>query len=238
MDSDDRLAPSTYRPLLAELSAHAEWDIVEFPVSREHSDSQWREMLFDDKTYRSVYDYWTSCRGYAHSYAWNKLFRRTLFADGLHFEGLIFEDIAFMAEVVRRHPVIHTSSSGQYLYCHSPHGLTHTADGNALLSLLRSNLRAAHNAGLRFLSQREGTYVAAAEADCYLSLLNIQLSVINTTAAEPLPPSHTTAAEPLLPSHRLHLSREHLSHCPTLLKVAALNLIGLRRLCQLSRLVP
>lgn len=116
IDSDDELAPGTLRPLLNILHAHPEYDILEYSF-REHV-GYYDERYVDigNHIYHNAID-WLAASGYQHCWMWNKLFRRELF-DSLRFPQHLhrFEDLWMMGELLKRNPVIATTSHGKYLY--------------------------------------------------------------------------------------------------------------------------
>ena len=76
VDSDDYLEPDTVMMLTRMMRDNAEWDILEFPISR--IDNGERILLFapGNRTYRDMESYWLAERAYAHAYACNKIYRR------------------------------------------------------------------------------------------------------------------------------------------------------------------
>lgn len=116
IDSDDELAPDTLRPLLNILHVHPEYDILEYSF-REHV-GYYDERYVDigNHIYHNAID-WLAASGYQHCWMWNKLFRRELFSS-LRFPQHLhrFEDLWMMGELLKRNPVIATTSHGKYLY--------------------------------------------------------------------------------------------------------------------------
>lgn len=116
IDSDDELTPGTLRPLLNILHTHPEYDILEYSF-REHV-GYYDERYVDvgNHIYHNAID-WLAVSGYQHCWMWNKLFRRELFGS-LRFPQHLhrFEDLWMMGELLRRNPVIATTSHGIYLY--------------------------------------------------------------------------------------------------------------------------
>ena len=68
--------------------AHPEYDILEFGIKGK------REITFAEHTYHDARRYWLEEKGYEHSYAWNKIYRRHLFTDISFPKGVVFEDVA------------------------------------------------------------------------------------------------------------------------------------------------
>lgn len=79
VDSDDFMAAGTLRALMDTLSAHPEYDILEYGVCRFYGSPKQEMLAFADGEYRNIDDYWLEARAYAHAYMWNKVFRCALF---------------------------------------------------------------------------------------------------------------------------------------------------------------
>ena len=175
VDSDDFVADGTYPALLAVLDGHPAYDILEYPAMV-HYGSATRERLltFPDTTIGSIRDYWLS-GGHLHTYAWNKLFRRELFADIRFPEGKVFEDVYTYPLLLQRARLVATTSVGLYYYCQNDRGITARAGGKELTDLLEAHLK-----HLKLWSELTPDY--------YQSLLNIQMDVYEATHADPILP--------------------------------------------------
>ena len=117
IDSDDYIDPQTLTENLDFLLSHPEVDMLEYPIE-EHAGSAKAHMLaFPDETQSGdVFPDWIRRKGYAHSYACNKIFRATLWCELRFPIGVYFEDGAIMPDVIRRCKSIHYSSNGCYRY--------------------------------------------------------------------------------------------------------------------------
>ncbi len=207
VDSDDFLAPHTYSSVLADMAADC--DIMEFPVFRFYGSGRQERLAFSPDSFTDMADYWLRGKAYAHAYACNKIFRRRLFELERFPKGLLFEDMHILPRLLRHCQRVCTTSSGLYYYCDNPNGITATADGKALASLLAAHL---------------ATGMATASEKYYMHVLNIQLSVCGMTGAKPsLPPMHIKAPEALATGMRI--------------KALALNILGLNNLCKLYRAI-
>ena len=102
VDSDDFMAAGTLRALMDTLSAHPEYDILEYGVCRFYGSPKQEMLAFADGEYRNIDDYWLEARAYAHAYMWNKVFRRALF-DSVRFPPRrAFEDIFTLPQLLGR----------------------------------------------------------------------------------------------------------------------------------------
>lgn len=123
-DSDDELAPDT---LSANLElATDDVDLVEFPVSVHYGAPNCYQLDFELRTVSGdyVFRHWIKSGGYNHCYAWNKIYRTTLF-EGIRFpEGENFEDAAVCPSIIRRCRAVTYSDRGRYLYYSSGGGIT------------------------------------------------------------------------------------------------------------------
>ena len=206
VDSDDYLLPDTYAPLMAMLEAHPEYDILEYSFVRETS-CGWKTIKLPEREYTHIGDYWLGCRGYEHTYAWNKIYRRSLFDGTPWAKGRLFEDVYAMGGLLPKVHTLRTTSRGTYRYTYNPPGITVKADACGWRDLLQGHLRMLHNYDFRG---------HADFARYYATLLNIQLTTFELSGDE---------HDIVLPS----LPYRHTW------KLCMLHLLGMRRLCLLHR---
>ena len=206
VDSDDYLLPDTYAPLMAMLEAHPEYDILEYSFVRETS-CGWKIIKLPEREYTHIGDYWLGCRGYEHTYAWNKIYRRSLFDGTPWAKGRLFEDVYAMGGLLPKVHTLRTTSRGTYRYTYNPSGITVKADARGWRDLLQGHLRMLHNYDFRG---------HADFARYYATLLNIQLTTFELSGDE---------HDIVLPS----LPYRHTW------KLCMLHLLGMRRLCLLHR---
>lgn len=205
VDSDDFLAPDTYRQVLP-LSDSA--DIVEFPLVRFHGSPRQQHVAFGSHVYRSASAYWLQGRAYEHCYVWNKVFRRQLFSHDLRFEPhRVFEDVELMPRLLRRAATVVTADAGCYYYCANPRGITATATGPQLSQLLDAH---------------QQTLQHWADDRYYMHVLNIQLDVCRL-GGQP----------PTLPLRRVSPLARGLTATQRV-KALLLNTIGLELLCKIN----
>lgn len=206
VDSDDYLLPDTYAPLMAMLEAHPEYDILEYSFVRETS-CGWKAIKLPEREYTHIGDYWLGCRGYEHTYAWNKIYRRSLFDGTPWAKGRLFEDVYAMGGLLPKVHTLRTTSRGTYRYTYNPSGITVKADARGWRDLLQGHLCMLHNYDFRG---------HADFARYYAALLNIQLTTFELSGDE---------HDIVLPS----LPYRHTW------KLCVLHLLGMRRLCLLHR---
>lgn len=164
VDSDDWLDDNTLRPLMEMLSTNPDIDLLEYPVDIK----QETRLQLADNRYMNPTDYWTATRAYTHTYAWNKVYRASLFREVSFPEGKVFEDVWTIPRILQHASVIATTGSGLYHYRRNPSGITAQAKGDELTSLLEAHLSSPYPAPLSYL-------------------LNIQLDVFRFTRRILLP---------------------------------------------------
>lgn len=206
VDSDDYLLPDTYAPLMAMLEAHPEYDILEFSFVRDMAGGR-RTTKLPEREYTHLADYWVGCRGYEHCYAWNKIYRRSLFHGTPWAKGRLFEDVYAMGDLLPKVHTLRTTSRGTYRYTYNPSGITVTADARGWRDLLQGQLRMLQNYDFRGHSDFPRFYAA---------LLNIQLETFDLSGDE------RDIQLPRMPYHHTW-------------KLCLLQLLGMRRLCLLHR---
>ena len=214
VDSDDYLAGDTYGPLMQRLEQQPDIDILEYPVYVHYGSP--RQHLTDflpGTTYHDMETYWLDGRAYQHTYACNKIFRKSLFEEVRFPVGRVFEDAQTLPRLLEKTTTVVTCSQGLYYYCSNSNGITQTADGQALQMLLQPHVEMIGR--LRRKDKAFETY--------YLHVLNIQMDVFELTDSTPI--------LPLLP-----VKSEYFTGTQKM-KAIALNLLGIKRLCQLNKIL-
>lgn len=150
VDSDDYLAANTYAPLLQLIE---EVDLLEYSMTS--------RLSLPDCTYTDTEEYWLQTRAYLHTYACNKIYKKSLFSHIRYPKDYVFEDVYTLPHLLKSAKKIKTSSKGYYHYCYNPQGITAKADGKQLEMLLDAHLLSG--------MPMDDTY--------YLHLLNIQIDV-------------------------------------------------------------
>ena len=149
VDSDDRLAPNTYAPLLALMAQHPDVDMLEYT---------YQEVPYINKgvnrgnnkaptLYVDAQCYWLQEQAYTHSYAWNKLYRTALWRDVRFPVRRTFEDMHTLPRLLDGCRQVLVTQHGTYLYSFNPKGITANASATDWASLLEASLVAWHKYG-------------------------------------------------------------------------------------------
>lgn len=207
VDSDDFLKTDTYAKVMPEA---ADCDIVEFPVLWHYGSPSQQRLSFGNQKYTDMRTYWLEGRAYAHTYAWNKIYRRELFREVRYPVGRVFEDVATLPALLERTKVVKTCHEGLYYYCMNAKGITQTAKGPQLEMLLDSHLPVIS----RWCNDAY-----------YMHVLNIQMDVCELTKQPPR-----------LPFRRINPWSNNLSN-NSRLKALVLNIIGIKGICRLNKII-
>lgn len=205
VDSDDFLAPETYEQTMP-LASHA--DIVEYPFFWHYGAKDQHVCPLDCRTYDDAADYWLRGNAYEHTYACNKLFRRTLFEDVSFPVGKVFEDAWTLPRLLRKARRVVTCGKGLYYYCYNQQGITAQAGGQELALLLEAH------------QQILPTWC---DDRYYMHVLNIQLDVCRLTGAAPV-----------LPKRRVNPLKRGLTATQSI-KAIILNSFGIKGLCKINK---
>ena len=207
VDSDDFLDKDTYRQVMPLAAKH---DIVEFPVFRFYGSSRQSLLRFDENVYSEHADYWLTMQTYQHTYAWNKIYRRSLF-DGVRFPvGKVFEDVCTFPQLLKKANSVCTTGHGLYYYCQNDHGITATAKGEDLEVMLNAHV---------------DTMKQWCDDSYYMHVLNIQMDVYELTGHSPILPYRPVDVW----SSRLPFNMKA--------KALALRLLGVKRICKLNKTI-
>ena len=196
VDSDDWLEENTLAPLLDMMG---DADLLEYSIHQ--------RLTLPDCTYTDMNDYWLRGQAYLHTYACNKIYRRSLF-DNVRFpRGKVFEDAWTLPLLLRQCHKVMTTSRGFYHYQWNPDGITAKADGHQLAMLLEAHL----------------TNGMPVNDIYYLHLLNIQIDVCERIDVPVT-----------LPFRRVHYS--HLQGVQKI-KAVANNLLRINALCKIDHFI-
>lgn len=158
IDSDDAIEENTLQYLMEELYQHPDVDILEYPIMERIGHPHREKLLsFAPKTYQNAIEYWLAEKGYHHTYACNKIFRRSLFQNIEFPKGKSFEDVWTIPKLIGLTETeitpdkeeitpdkevvsppqlkIRVTDIGKYLYYWNPHGITSQAKYPDLLQL-------------------------------------------------------------------------------------------------------
>ncbi|MBQ8047415.1 MAG: glycosyltransferase family 2 protein [Prevotella sp.] len=181
LDADDWICLATIPKLLHILSAHPEYDILEYSMKKTWENGKTEALEWRQGLYTSLADYWLFAEGYSHSYACNKIFKRKLF-DGLRFpEGVVFEDVYTIPHLMKRAETIAVTPEGSYMYFQNQQGITHQASAKQWYMLLAHHLKMWEELQKQGVS---GKAYATAMSKYYMHLVNIQLYYSALSGAE------------------------------------------------------
>lgn len=175
VDSDDRLSPNTYAPLLHLMAQHPDVDMLEYA---------YQEVPYINKgvnggnnkaptLYADAQRYWLQEQVYTHSYAWNKLYRTALWHDVRFPVGKTFEDMHTLPRLLDGCRQVLVTQHGTYLYSYNPKGITANANAADWASLLEASLVAWHKYGA--VADNNNNNKARLADLYYMYVLNIQL---------------------------------------------------------------
>ncbi len=196
VDSDDWLDEGTYKAILNLMDDN---DIVEYPVAH--------RLSLSDRSYENMDDYWLTEQAYTHTFAWNKVYRRTLFNGIRYPKRKVFEDVYTLPLLLRKAKRISTTSQGCYHYEWNPSGITATADGKKLAMLLDAHLTSGMPIDDRY----------------YMYLVNIQMDVWEQTG-RPI----------ILPTRQVNTSS---LDGKLKIKSILLNVLGISTLCRINKFI-
>lgn len=203
VDSDDYVDTDTYRQVLGMAD---DYDLVEYSYWRHYGSKQQTLCQLTNHVYSDATDYWLNGHAYEHTYAWNKVYRRSLF-DGVRFPtGRIFEDAWTLPQLIKRASKMATCDAGIYYYCHNSLGITSTAGAEGLSMLLDAHLQVLPD----WCDDRY-----------YMHVLNIQQDVCLGTHQPPR-----------LPTRKVNILGSGLN-IKQRLKAIILNTFGMNSLCKI-----
>lgn len=207
VDADDWLDEHTFSRMMPVADS---CDLLEYPIFCHYGSPRQQLVQPGDHVYDDAAGYWLQGHAYEHSYACNKVFRRSLFEQVRFPKGRVFEDMATLPLLLEKAGSIRTTSQGCYFYTENAEGITNTAGGRELQMLLESHLQAMR----RWQDDRY-----------YMHVLDIQLDVCRLTGRAPL-----------LPTRRLSPFTHGLSPVQRL-KSLLLYLLGIKTLCRIHTTV-
>ena len=214
VDSDDYLAEDTYGPLMKRLEQAGDTDILEYPIFVHYGSlKQYLTDFKSEKTYYDMESYWMAGRAYQHTYACNKIFRRSLFDEVRFPIGRVFEDAQTLPLLLQKAHTVQTCNQGLYYYCNNSNGITQTANGQALHMLLQPHVEI-----IRQIKRQDRDFYTY-----YLHVLNIQMDVYELTDDPPILPQQ-------------HINLDYFNGIQKI-KAAALNLLGIKKICKINKTI-
>lgn len=234
IDSDDAIQENTLQLLIKELCQHPDVDILEYSIWERLGNPK-RECLlaFPPHTYNNPVEYWLVERGFYHTYACNKIFKRNLF-DNIRFpKGKTFEDVLTIPLLLglnnscRSHPTIRVTDIGGYYYYWNQKGITAKAKYEDLY-----NLYEGHTQTLGYILQFFGenkeclTKYSLPLQDFMLQIFNVLLDLYELSGKYEENPPLINYVEKL--SQKVKI---------TSYKLKLLNLLGYHILCKINKFV-
>ena len=217
VDSDDEVAPDSYKPLIDFMLSNEECDILEYPVKfigwRRRREVMIPEIMYDVRSMQDKRDYWLKEQVYRHCFACNKLFRRHLFDDVRFPVGRVFEDVWMLPSLLLRARKVASLNKGCYHYISHDGGISHQHE--KIWQLLEAYIHSTQLLGIDIGRDRE----------MYCSVMNVQIDTYRFAQ---------TAPRLLLPFHRF--SPSGIKDKNKLLKLLVQNVFGLKFLCRIYRL--
>lgn len=168
VDSDDYVATDTMAQNISLFDAHPQVDVIEFPVHVHHG-AQNAYRFVPGKQSIVTYDEWITNKGYLHCYAWNKIYRRNLWADIRFPKDKLFEDVYTIPLVLQKSRYILQSNKGLYYYCSRKNSISNTISPRGIGDLLHAHLQLYHQ------NMNNPGIPAKALDDLYLQLCNPQI---------------------------------------------------------------
>lgn len=206
MDSDDYLAPHTLKILLEQLYSHPEADVVEYPVHVHHGHEE-AYMFVPGHGILTDYSGWIARKGYYHCYAWNKIFRASLWESIRFPEGKLFEDIYTIPYVLQKASHILLTDKGLYYYCAHEDSITRSLSLRSTHDLLNACLTF-YNASLH-----HPAFTSGALDDFYLYLCNHQIMYLQYGGKIMLPHRKINLYRTLTTRHTRSQRRKALLYC-------------------------
>ena len=206
VDSDDYLDKDTLNYLMTFCDSYPDCDIVEYPAMLYEGSDHQQLLSFTDKVYLSAKDYWDNTQAYYHTYACNKVFKRSVFRNIRFPIGKVFEDAYTLPLLLEKTNMVATCSTGLYHYCYNSQSITTTAGPEEWRMLLDAHLLIANNPLFHPLCEDYSSH-----------LLNIQLYTSELTGDKP--------CIPVLNFKNVHT-----------LKTILYQLLGINNLCTINRI--
>lgn len=118
VDGDDTIASGTYYYNMQILLSNPDIDILEYPLIKHYESPNSSVISFEPQKISDdqLFPDWIRRKGYEHCFAWNKIYRNTLFDFIRYPEGEVFEDILVTPMLIESSRTIYYSDAGFYYY--------------------------------------------------------------------------------------------------------------------------
>ncbi len=173
VDSDDYLSPDVFMPLLKQLELQQDTDILEYSIK--DCGTGHHHLKYSDHTYSDVKDYWLSTRAWNHAYAWNKIYKRSMFRNIRFPQDKLYEDLLTLPLILKHNATtVATTSKGYYNYCHNPASISQNITRTNIIQLLKAEWQAAKTMGTHPFS-KDGWHIYMAMAYRIADIIKLSL---------------------------------------------------------------
>ena len=212
VDSDDFLAPNTYKVNISILDENSGIDILEFPVYVYYGSEKEYKYIFNVGVL--TYNEWVKERGFNSCYTWNKIYRRKLWNNMRFPEGRLFEDILTTPYIIEKSEKMYRSDVGMYYYCDRSGSISNTITKGAKTEYIKANILLYNK-----LSQNKQIDISVID-DLYISISNAQIVLLQL------------GGEMLIPEHDIPLKRSLFvrRHIALYIKAIMMSFMG-RKYC-------
>ena len=176
VDSDDYVGQGVYTKIMALMTSNPNIDMVEYGIVKHLADGTTQTLAFDDHVYDNSVEYWLQLEAYNHTYAWNKVYKRSLFDTVRYPEGKHFEDMCVMPQLIGMMQQVATISDVCYHYVVNPNGISCNATAADYATLLEAHWQ-----------MWQGIDIPAhSKANYYMAMVNIQIMLCCMKWQKPL----------------------------------------------------
>lgn len=236
IDSDDTIAEDTLSLVIEKIITYPKTDILEYPVMERLGNGSKEHLLsFKEKEYQDAIDYWLEEKAYNHTYAWNKIYKRTLFKHICFPKGKNFEDVLtvpYLIGLLPYHgsfvtPNIRTTNVGCYEYRWNAKGITANATYKDLYNLYDGHTQSLQAIMNKIGSQEKLIQKYSLSLQIFMTqILNVLLDLYELSGQYENNPPVIHHVEKLGKSVKIKV-----------FKLRLLNIIGYHNLCRLNKFV-
>lgn len=208
IDSDDTIAPDTLSDVMKSVGEHPEWDVTEYPMHVNIGHPTAYVFNPGNTEYREPQDYLTRGNALEHTWACNKVYKRTVFEKIMFPEGRYYEDLWMMGDMLCIDGiVIGATDKGCYEYYWNSEGISKKGSKKKLEHYIETLLRNRDRFGIDTREPRWHRY--------YMQMLNAQIMYSQQGGGI------------LIPSQRVRIRNYY--GMSSVLKAILIDTIGLRR---------
>lgn len=228
VDSDDWLDADTLGPIIHYMERNRDCDLAEYEISIHEGGPQPHLLQLQQHRYYIWTQYWLEQQAYQHTYAHNKVYRRTLFDEVRFPVGRVFEDAYIMSQLLRKCKCIATLHHGCYHYMWNEEGITVNASTKDMQGLVEAYMLA-----MEWINANEKGFIAFV-----IHVVNVQLSVYEAGGKICCEHYFKSARRFLrVPNQLAKCKRLHMGLTgKDILKVILFKLIGIKWLCKIFKM--